>query len=401
MYLLIELILFSPLIAYACIRVRKLIPNPSLKSIIPFLFVLLFLGYPIAEVLSHREISGWTRYLVIAGYYCLPYLLYFTLLVVIVDIVIALSQITKLLRAEMVSSPGFRAIRLGCCLIIPALIVFAGAINNNRLQVKEYSIELRQKSSTIKELKIAFASDFHLSQITNNRLLDRFVNKVNALHPDIILIGGDVLEGHGNGNLDRFEAPFRRLKAKYGVYAVPGNHESHSGNSNDFFVNSGMKLLEDELEIIDNAFYLVGRRDGHASSKKPIENLLRAAPDDLPIILLDHSPTDIESVSRSRVDLQLSGHTHNGQLFPVNLLVMPFQYELAWGTRAKRNTQFIVSSGVQAWGPPVKTAGDSEILFICIIAAKAAGPQVAPEVYPKSLSRTHNNTFVSKVFALG
>jgi uncharacterized protein len=81
-------------------------------------------------------------------------------------------------------------------------------------------------------------------------------------------------------------------------------------------------------------------------------------------LLIELIPTDLESVSRSRVGLQLSGHTHNGQLFPVNLVVMPFQYELAWGTKAKRNTQYIVSSGVQAWGPPVKTAGDSEILFI-------------------------------------
>ncbi len=158
-----------------------------------------------------------------------------------IEIVIVLARIVKLLRTEMISSPEFRTIRLGCCLIIPALIVFAGAINNNSLQVKEYSIELRQKSSTIKELKIAFASDFHLGQITNDRLLDRFVNKVNNLHPDIILIGGDILEGHGNENLGSFETQFRRLKAKYGVYAAPGNHESHSGNSNDFFVNSGMK----------------------------------------------------------------------------------------------------------------------------------------------------------------
>jgi uncharacterized protein len=83
-----------------------------------------------------------------------------------------------------------------------------------------------------------------------------------------------------------------------------------------------------------------------------------------PIILLDHSPTDLDNVSKSRVDLQLSGHIHNGQLFPVNVLVMPFQYELPWGTIVKRHTVFTVTSGVQAWGPPVKTSGDSEILSI-------------------------------------
>ena len=154
--------------------------------------------------------------------------------------------------------------------------------------------------------------------------------------------------------------------------------ESHSGSPNDFFVKSGMMLLEDRVEKIGNAFYLAGRKDGRFSKKKPIGELLKSAPEDLPVILLDHSPKDLENVSRSRVDLQLSGHTHNGQLFPVNLLVMPFQYELAWGIKTKRHTQFIVSSGVQAWGPPVKTAGDSEILFIKVVLRADPHPSKTP-----------------------
>jgi len=92
MYLLTEMILFSPLIVYACIRVRKLIARPASKDIFVFLFILLFLSYPIAESLSHREISGWARYLLILGYYCLPYLLYFTLLAVTIEIVIVLGK---------------------------------------------------------------------------------------------------------------------------------------------------------------------------------------------------------------------------------------------------------------------------------------------------------------------
>jgi uncharacterized protein len=229
MYLLTEIILLSPLIIYACIRVRKLIPKLALKNAFVFLYVLLFLGYPIAEALSHRDIGGRIRYLVIVGYYCLPYLLYFTLLAVAIDIVITLARAVKLLHPVRISSFGFRSIRLGGYLVIPALIVSAGALNNNRLQVNGYSIELLQKSSSIKELKIVFASDLHLGQITNERLLDRFVNKVNGLHPDIVLIGGDILEGHGNESVSKFEAQFRRLSAKHGVYAAPGNHESHSG----------------------------------------------------------------------------------------------------------------------------------------------------------------------------
>jgi uncharacterized protein len=364
MYLITELILFSPLIIYACIRIRKLITISALKHAFVLFYIFLILGYSLGEMLSHGTISGWARYLTIGGYYCLPYLLYIVLSVLVIDLAIVLLLGTKLLHPLTVSGRRFQSVRLGCYLVIPALIVFAGALNNNHLQVNEYSLELPQKSSAITELKIVFASDFHLGQVTDDRLLEKFVSRVNSLHPDIILIGGDILEGHGNENLGQFELQFRGLRAKYGVYAVPGNHENHNDSANNFFTKSGMKLLEDRVENIDSAFYLVGRKNGRFPEKKSIEDLLKAAPDNLPIILLDHSPTDLENASRSRVDLQFSGHTHNGQLFPVNLVVMPFQYELAWGIKTKRNTHFIVSSGVQAWGPPVKTAGDSEILFV-------------------------------------
>ncbi len=364
MYLMTELVLFSPLIVYACIRVRKLLPGAWIRNAFVICYLLLFLGYPIAERLAHRETTGWTRSVMIAGYYCLPYLLYIILSVAAIDIGILLLRRLKILRAETISGTSFRRVRLGLYLILPALVVFAGAWNNNRMTVKEYSVTLPRHSSTVNELTIVFASDFHLSRITNDRLVERFVQKVNALHPDVVLIGGDVLEGHGIENLAEFETQFRRIKSRYGVYAAPGNHERYGGGREDFYRRSGMIFLEDQVEKIGNAFYVAGRKNGRVPRRKPIEELLEDASEDLPVILVDHSPTDLESVSRSRVDLQLSGHTHNGQLFPVNLLVMPFEYELAWGMKTMGDSHFIVSSGLQAWGPPVKTAGTSEILLI-------------------------------------
>jgi predicted MPP superfamily phosphohydrolase len=364
MYLMSELVLFSPLIIYACVRIRKLIPGTILKNLFVLFYILLFFGYPIAELLSHRDATGWFRWAMIAGYYCLPYLLYIILSVAAIDIGILILRILNILRADTVSGAVFRYVRLSGCLILPALIVFAGAWNNNRLAVKEYSIKLPRRSSTENELKIVFASDFHLSRITGSRLVERFVSKVNALHPDIVLIGGDVLEGHGIENLNEFETQFSGIIARYGVYAAPGNHERYGGGRENFYTRSGMKYLEDRVEKIGDAFYIAGRKTRRGSQRKPIDELLKDAPEDLPIILIDHSPTDLENVSRSRVDLQLSGHTHNGQLFPVNLLVMPFRYELAWGMKSKGNSIFIVSCGLQAWGPPVKTAGTSEILLI-------------------------------------
>jgi len=365
MYLMTELILISPLIIYSCVRVRKLIPGTVFKNIYLLFFILLLSGYPIAESLSHRDSTGWLRWTMIAGYYCLPYLLYFILSVVTIDIGILFLRILKILHVNTISGDRFRSALLGVCLILPALVVFAGAWNNNHLAVTEYSIRLPRKSSTINELKMVFASDFHLSPITSDRLVEQFVQKVNALHPDIVMIGGDVIEGHGIENLEKFEMQFRALSARYGVYAAPGNHERYGGGMEEFFRRSGMKYLDDRVEKIGDAFYVAGRNYGRRGPRrKPIEELLEDAPEDLPVILIDHSPTDLDNVSRSRADLQLSGHTHNGQLFPVNLLIMPFHYEIAWGTMVKADTRFIVSSGLQAWGPPVKTAGTSEIVLI-------------------------------------
>jgi hypothetical protein len=295
--------------------------------------------------------------------YYLLYLMYFMLIMPAIGISITLAEKIKLVRAETIGTNRFRFARLCSHLIIPGLIVFAGVVNNHQPRVKDISIELPRKLSTIKELRIVFASDFHLDPV-NDQVLDKFVAEANALHPDIVLIGGDLQDMGSDVNLNKLKTQFCRLRARYGVYAVRGNHDEIRAIHPDFFAASGIRLLEDSVEKIDNAFYLAGRQDVDLAVRKPIGDLLKTASDDLPIIVLDHQPTDLENVCRSRADLELSGHTHNGQLFPANLLIMPLQYELAHGVKVKRNTMFMVSSGVHFGFPPINTQGFSEILYI-------------------------------------
>jgi predicted MPP superfamily phosphohydrolase len=130
-----------------------------------------------------------------------------------------------------------------------------------------------------------------------------------------------------------------------------------------FFDQAGIRLLKDTVEKIDNDFYLIGRTDGRSSGRKSIEELLRDCDRSLPVIVLEHRPTDLDNVSRSGADILLSGHTHNGQLFPVNLITQR-HYELSWGYKLKNRTHVFVTSGIQVWGPPVRTAGASEILIV-------------------------------------
>lgn len=364
MYLLNELILFSPLAIYAFFRVRKLFISKAGRHAFTVCFAFLVLGYPLAESLSHGSGAGWTRLPMIVGYYALPLLLYLVLTVVLCDLIIGVMRLSGIVSRATLRSPVFMIAQLCIYLAIPVVIVVFGAVKNDRLEVREYFVEIPRRSSPIRQLKIVFASDFHLGDVTSDRLVERFVDKVNVLNPDIVLIGGDVLEGDrreaGSGI---YKLQFRQLRAKYGVYAVPGNHEMHGESKKEFFDEAGIRLLQDSAVEVDGAFYLAGRNDGHEGSRNSIQNLLRSTRDDLPVILMDHRPTDLDEACNAHVDIQLSGHTHNGQLFPVNY-VTDRRYELSWGCLKKGSTHFIVTSGTQVWGPPVRTSGNSEIVVI-------------------------------------
>lgn len=366
MFLLKGLIIYFPLNFYVCLRIRKLFADTKHKNIFTVLFIITVLYFPLTEILSHSSASDsvWARYLLLPGYYSLPFLLYLFLLVSLSDIIIWISRKTKLLAPETISSYKFRITRLSVLFVVPVAIVIIGALNNHYIRISQYTIDVPRKSSEITQLRIAFAADFHLKEATNSQFLREFVARINALHPDILLICGDLLESdrHDEDTI-KFEDLFRQIKTKYGIFAVPGNHEMHGGGKRDFFVNSGITLLEDTVQLIDRAFYLVGRNDKRGLQRKSLDELLIHVQDSLPVILLDHRPIDIDRVSKSIVDIQLSGHTHNGQLFPINFIVRTL-YELSWGYMKKNHAHFFVTSGLQTWGPRIRTAGVSEIGII-------------------------------------
>ena len=364
MFLLKEILFCSPLIIYVGFRIWKLIPQRFFKILFIIFYIFLVLAFPLAETLSHASGMGWANFIMIAGYFSLPLLLYLVLWVILVDLALGVALLTRILYKETVKRQRFQRAWLFLILAVPLAVVLIGTVRNNHPQIREYSIEIPKKSSGIRQLKIAFVSDFHFRETTNRHLMERFVEKVNAASPDIVLIGGDVLEGDRQGEkLGEFEAQFRRLKPKYGVYGVPGNHDLHRANAMTFFDQAGIRLLQDTVEQIDNAFYLVGRNDGRSRGRKSIEELLRDCDRSLPVIVLEHRPTDLDNVSRSGADILLSGHTHNGQLFPVNFIAKR-HYELSWGYKLKNRTHVFVTSGIQVWGPPVRTAGASEILIV-------------------------------------
>jgi predicted MPP superfamily phosphohydrolase len=200
------------------------------------------------------------------------------------------------------------------------------------------------------------------------------VDRINELNPDIVFMAGDIVDEKLAPFLKQNMGEiFKKLKTKHGVYAVTGNHEFYGGEVDDIVKNlemSGIKVLRDDNVKVADSFYVTGREDISIESyykkkRKSVSEILANADKELPVILLDHNPRDLEEPKESGVDLQLSGHTHRGQMFP-NEYFTKRLYELDWGYLKKDNFNIIVSSGIGTWGPPIRIGNSAEIVDVTI-----------------------------------
>jgi predicted MPP superfamily phosphohydrolase len=352
---------------YIFISLRKHFINEQHRKKFSILYASLVIILPCIEYLSHSDNSPLISEMTKVGYYALPYLLYLFLTLLIVDLLRMINRFAKAIPVSVIKSSMFRNTLFAITMAVPFLIVIIGAYRHGIIQISSYKIEIPQKMSNLNHLKIAVAADLHLRGIKDQNIVDRFVAKINSEKPDIVFLVGDIIEGdRQDTKMKSLEESLREIHTKYGTYASLGNHESHGDNTKlDFFNNSAITVLQDSFVEIDKSFYVVGRNDSRYESRKTIEDLLKGVPKDLPIIMLNHRPVDFGIVSSNNVDIQFSGHSHNGQLFPINYITS-YLYELSWGHKKVKNTHFFVTSGLQSWGPAVKTVGASEIMVIDI-----------------------------------
>jgi hypothetical protein len=352
---------------YVYLRIWQLFINKGFKLHYTLVYLLLALIYPVSNFIFEDNPGITGGFLISAANYILPFYLYLFLSVLIFDILLLANRLFKIIPAEKFRNTRFKVYCLSFILILSAGVVIAGIINFNTIRTSEYQIDIPRKSSKISHLKIAYVADFHLNNGTGISFVKKFAEKIEVISPDLMIFGGDIVEGdREDENLVVFEQVLSSIKTRYGVFTVLGNHEHYARqDQGSFFRKAGMTVLSDSIVIIDSSFYLVGRNDSHISSRKHIGELLKSVTGSLPVLLVDHRPTEIDQVSRTSVDVQLSGHTHNGQLFPINLITRKV-YELSWGHKKIGNTHFLVTSGIRLWGPPVRTTGKSEIMVIDI-----------------------------------
>jgi predicted MPP superfamily phosphohydrolase len=213
-------------------------------------------------------------------------------------------------------------------------------------------------------LTLVFISDLHLGHGIGARELARWVDMINAEHPDAVLIGGDVVDNDvrplEEGNM---AAHLRRLEAPLGVFACPGNHEYIAGidRSVRFLTGAGVQVLRDSTVEVGGKFLLVGRDDRSNPRRAPLKKLLEGRQGELPVIVLDHQPVELSATTG--VDLQLSGHTHRGQVWPVSWLTDAL-YEVSHGFRRVGETGVYVTSGIGLWGGKFRIGTRSEYVVI-------------------------------------
>jgi Predicted phosphohydrolases len=159
---------------------------------------------------------------------------------------------------------------------------------------------------------------------------------------------------------------FRQIKAKYGVFAINGNHEHFSETPNataNYLKKAGINVLIDEVALVDSSFYIIGREDHIVRNRKPLDQLVKGLDPSKPRILLDHQPFHLYDAENNGIDLQISGHTHNGQFFPGNLIVKRM-YEMGHGYLKRGKTHYYVSSGLGIWGPQYRIGTQSELVVV-------------------------------------
>jgi predicted MPP superfamily phosphohydrolase len=333
--------------------------------------LLLSISFIAGRILLARFPEAPTGVLIFAGNIWLAAWIYLVLFCLLIDLVRGANALVPFFPRAVRENPR-RAARLAFFGVLAStgLVLGYGAIHAGRIEIRELDLHISKAAGAARDLTIVLASDIHVNPSMRMSHLEEIVASINGLEPDLIILAGDVLNEDIRGpDLAAMAVVLRKLKAPYGVLGVLGNHEIYGGieRSLEWLAKSGVDVLVDRTVLIADTFYVAGRMDdGHGfrpgiRPRKPLAEVLAGIDRRRPIILVDHQPRVLKDAEQNGVDLQLSGHTHGGQIFPITF-INSLIYEVPQGYARKGGTQYYVSSGVGNWGPPMRIGSTPEIV---------------------------------------
>ena len=350
---------------------------------------ILFVSFIAASILIvfFLPASPVQRWLKLISNYWLGTLLYIILTVVIADLIRFILKHCKWVNQEKLTSRKIFVIAGACCIILISFLSIYGILNARNIRTTNYEVTIDKSAGGLNSLNVVLVADLHLGYSTGNRQVSQMVERINEMDADLVVIAGDIFDNEYEAleNPDELVRIMSNIKTTYGVYACYGNHDIEEKILAGFTFNrdehkdsdprmdqllkdANIQLLRDEVVLIDNAFYLAGRPD-YKNPGKGIE--IRKTPSELtidldhqkPIIVMDHEPLELQEIADAGVDLDLCGHTHDGQMFPGNL-IMNLLWENPCGYFKKDDMHNIVTSGVGVFGPAMRVGTKSEICNI-------------------------------------
>ncbi len=297
-------------------------------------------------------------------------LLHFAMFWVLCD---AIFGVAKLLRRE-----SFKRYYAGVAVVLLSVICLgAGWYLDNNVWISHYTVNT---DKNVRDFRVVMFADSHIGATFEGKDLAKYVRLMQAENPDVVLIVGDFVDdGTNRQNMIDACAALRELKAKYGVYFVFGNHDKgYYDNAKRGFTakdlvaelqKNGVTVLQDEFVLTEGGFYIVGRNDAsevqRGGSRAGMQALVKPLDKGKYAVVMDHQPNDYENQAKTEVDLVVSGHTHGGQLFPLNKVGEWIgANDKTYGYERRGKTDFIVTSGISDWAIKFKTGTKSEIVVI-------------------------------------
>ncbi|GFI43942.1 UDP-2,3-diacylglucosamine pyrophosphatase LpxG [Lachnospiraceae bacterium] len=329
------------------------------------------------------------RFFVKVGNYWLGILLYTILVVGTADVIHVILKRSKKLNQEKLRSFKVFVISGVICAVGIAVLSIWGMVNAGNIKTTRYEVRIDKKADDLKQMKVVMAADLHMGYNIGCEHIQKMVDKINAEEPDLVIFAGDIFDNEYEALEDpeKLISIFKGIRSKYGIYACYGNHDIKEkilagftfGGSrkkesdvrmDEFLERAGITLLRDESVTIADSVYLYGRPDRHRPGRG-IEN--RKTPKEItadmdlskPIFVIDHQPKELKELADAGVDLDLCGHTHDGQVWPGNLTIR-LMWENACGYLKKGDMHNIVTSGVGIFGPNMRVGTIAEICSITV-----------------------------------
>ncbi|WP_206487729.1 metallophosphoesterase [Rhodococcus sp. KRD162] len=315
---------------------------------------------------------SWARVPAFVGLTWLAVVLYLFLGTVLVGLVCTVLRVASRAMGRDSAALRLRVSRVGSAMVavVSVSAVAYGLVEASTPRVTNTAVSLGGLPPEFEGLRVALVSDIHAGPTRGAGFVRTVVDSVNAQNPDVVLLDGDLIDGTVDlvgADLD----PLRELRAPSGVFAVSGNHEFYAGDGGewlDFWSTLGIDVLRNERTTItrgDGAIDIAGIND--ATAPAPYEpdliEALNGIETDRFVLLMAHQPKQALEASDLGVDLQVSGHTHAGQIWPLRYLV-PLQQPSVEGLDTIDNTTLYTTRGAGAWGPPVRVAAPPEISML-------------------------------------